>query len=92
MDEKLVKIIGLVAGIITASSLLPQLFKTIKSKQADDVAPFMFWMLVSGTALWTYYGVLREDMPIIITNAFSFSLNILMLILRRRYTKDENPS
>lgn len=88
MDEKMIKAVGLVAGILTASSLLPQLFKTIKTKEAEDVAPIMFWMLVSGTGLWAYYGVLRDDLPIMITNAFSFSLNILMLILRKRYTKN----
>lgn len=89
MDEQLIKIIGLVAGIVTASSLFPQLLKTIKTKEAEDVSPFMFWMLVSGTGLWTYYGVLRDDLPIMITNAFSFSLNIIMLILRKRYTKSD---
>ena len=89
MDEKIIRIIGLIAGILTASSLLPQLVKTLKTKEAEDVSPFMFWMLVSGTGLWAYYGVLRDDLPIIITNAFSFSLNIVMLILRRRYTKDD---
>lgn len=89
MDEKLIKIIGLIAGILTASSLIPQVVKTIKTKQADDVASYMFWMLVTGTGLWGYYGVLRDDMPIIITNAFSFSLNIFMLILRKRYAKKD---
>ena len=89
MAENLIRIIGLVAGIITASSLLPQLFKTLKTEEAEDVSPFMFWMLVSGTGLWTYYGVLRDDLPIMITNAFSFSLNIFMLVLRRRYTKKD---
>ena len=89
MAENLIRIIGLVAGIITASSLLPQLFKTLKTEEAEDVSPFMFWMLVTGTGLWAYYGILRDDMPIIITNAFSFSLNILMLILRKRYAKKD---
>lgn len=89
MDEKMIKIVGLIAGILTACSLLPQLFKTIKTKEAEDVAPFMFWMLVTGTGLWTYYGVLRDDLPIIVTNAFSLSLNIFMLVLRKRYTKDD---
>lgn len=89
MDEKLIWIVGLIAGILTSSSLIPQLVKTIRTKEAEDVAPFMFWMLVSGTGLWTFYGVLRDDLPIIITNAFSLSLNIVMLILRKRYTKDD---
>lgn len=89
MDERMIKIVGLIAGILTASSLLPQLFKTIKTKEAEDVAPFMFWMLVTGTGLWGYYGILRDDLPIIVTNAFSFSLNIFMLVLRKRYAKKD---
>lgn len=89
MDEKLIKTIGLIAGILTASSLIPQLVKTIKTKEAEDVASYMFWMLVTGTGLWGYYGVLRDDLPIIITNGFSFSLNIFMLILRKRYAKKD---
>jgi len=89
MDDKMIKIVGLIAGILTASSLLPQLVKTIKTKEAEDVAPFMFWMLVTGTGLWGYYGVLKNDLPIMITNAFSFSLNIFMLVLRKRYAKKD---
>ncbi|WP_423146202.1 SemiSWEET family sugar transporter [Rubrolithibacter danxiaensis] len=84
MDKN--QIIGLVAGILTSASLLPQLIKTIRNRKAEDVAPFMFVMLLGGTGLWTYYGVLRSDLPIIITNAFSFSLNVLMLILKFKYS------
>lgn len=74
---------------MTSSSLLPQLIKTLKTKEAEDVSPYMFWMLVTGTGLWTYYGVLRDDLPIIIFNAFSVTLNITMLILRKRYVKKD---
>lgn len=87
MDEKLIRIIGLIAGVMTTASLIPQLIKTLKTKEAEDVSPYMFWMLVTGTGLWTYYGVLRDDLPLIIFNAFSVTLNIFMLILRKLYTK-----
>ena len=87
MDEKLIRIIGIIAGVMTTSSLLPQLIKTLKTKEAEDVSPYMFWMLIAGTGLWTYYGVLRTDLPITIFNGFSVILNIIMLILRKRYMK-----
>ncbi len=90
MDEKLIRIIGLIAGVMTTSSLIPQLIKTLKTKEAEDVSPYMFWMLVTGTGLWTYYGVLRDDLPIIIFNAFSVILNIFMLVLRNIYGKNSN--
>jgi MtN3 and saliva related transmembrane protein len=82
-----IELIGLVAGILTASSLLPQLIKTIKKRHAEDISPFMFVLLLVGTGLWTYYGILRSDLPLIATNAFSFSLNVIMLVLKVRFTR-----
>lgn len=81
--------IGLVAGIITSSSLIPQLVKTIKEKKAEGVSVIMFLVLLAGTSMWIYYGVLRNDMPIIITNAFSCLLNIAMLSLKYWFDKED---
>ncbi|NTS42223.1 SemiSWEET transporter [Flavisolibacter sp. BT320] len=79
--------IGLFAGICTASSLLPQLIKTIKEKKADDISKTMLFVLLTGVATWVVYGVLRHDLPIIITNSFSFLLNIIMIFLRIKYKR-----
>lgn len=79
------QIIGLVAGILTATSLLPQLLKIIKEKKATDVSILMLIVLMAGVGLWVYYGVLREDLPIIITNSFSLLLNIITLFFKIRY-------
>jgi MtN3 and saliva related transmembrane protein len=77
--------IGLFAGICTASSLLPQLIKTIKEKKADDISKLMLFILLVGVAMWIVYGIMRNDLPIIITNSFSLLLNVLMIILRIKY-------
>ena len=81
------QVIGLFAGICTSSSLLPQLFKTIKEKKADDISKWMLFVLLTGVVTWVVYGVLREDLPIIITNSFSLLLNIIMIVLRIKYKK-----
>ncbi|RDC57934.1 hypothetical protein DU508_02995 [Pedobacter chinensis] len=83
MDLKLV--IGISAGILTALAVVPQVVKTIRTKKAAHVSPFMFLVLLAGNGLWCYYGFLISDLPIIITNAFSFSMDILMLILKYVY-------
>jgi len=85
MDAQIIKIIGLVAGVLTAASAVPQVIKTIKLKQAEEVSPIMFLLLVGGTGLWAYYGFLRDDLPIIIANLFSFTVNVTMLFLRWKY-------
>lgn len=81
------QIIGIAAGIFTATSLLPQVIKTLKEKKAEDVSLLMLLVLQAGLILWIIYGFKREDMPIIITNCFSLLVNITMVILRIRYKK-----
>lgn len=77
--------IGLVAGILTAISMLPQLIKTLKEKKAADISPWMLGVLIVGVILWFIYGIIKKDWPIIITNAISIILNIWMLVLRKIY-------
>ena len=87
MDMSWTQIIGLAAGILTASSLLPQVIKTLKEKKAEDVSLIMLLVLQAGLVLWIVYGFKREDLPIIATNSFSLLVNIVMVILRVRYRK-----
>jgi MtN3 and saliva related transmembrane protein len=79
------QIVGIVAGILTASSLLPQVVKTFKEKKAAEVSKGMLLTLMSGVALWVVYGFLRDDLPIIVTNCFSLLVNITMMTLRIKY-------
>jgi MtN3 and saliva related transmembrane protein len=37
--------------------------------------------------LWTWYGVMLNDLPIIVTNAFSLVVNTTILILRQVYSR-----
>ena len=82
-----IQIIGLTAGILTASSLLPQVVKTLREKKADDVSLVMLLVLQAGLVLWIVYGFKREDIPIIATNCFSLLVNIFMVVLRVKYKK-----
>jgi len=79
--------VGIGAGICTAISLLPQLIRIIKKKKADDISFFMLIILLIGLSGWIWYGLLRKDYPIIITNAFSFIVNVLIIIFSVLYKK-----
>jgi MtN3 and saliva related transmembrane protein len=77
---------GIAAGVLTSVSMLPQLIKIIKEKKAEDVSLVMLLVLLSGLAVWTVYGFMREDIPIIATNCFSFLLNMVVLFFRIKYS------
>lgn len=75
------EIIGILAGVLTTVAVLPQIIKAIKTREVEDVSPYMFIILCCGVGLWTVYGILKEDWPIIVTNGISFILNSIMLYI-----------
>ena len=81
------QIIGLAAGVCTASSLIPQVVKTLKEKKAEDISLIMLLVLMTGVSLWIVYGIKRDDLPIIATNCFSLLVNITMIVLRIKYKR-----
>lgn len=82
-----IDILGLVAGICTSSSVIPQIITTIKKKKAAEVSLAMFIVLMTGNALWIYYGIIKDDLAIAATNSFSELLNLVMLVLKYRYRR-----
>jgi len=80
-----IDILGIIAGICTSSSIIPQIVKTLKEKKAQEVSVFMFIVLMTGNALWIYYGFEKSDIAIISTNFFALVLNIIMIVLKFRY-------
>jgi MtN3 and saliva related transmembrane protein len=77
--------IGIAAGICSAVSSIPQLGKIIKEKKAENISGFMLGILLVGLALWIWYGILKDDYPIIITNSFSILVNLLIIFFTIRY-------
>ena len=88
-ENNFTEVVGLTAGICTALSLLPQIIKIVKEKKAQDISLFYLIVLLCGLTLWTYYGFLKEDVPIIATNIFSMVLNIIVIILGSIYKRKE---
>lgn len=87
MKTEYIQFIGIGAGILTSVSMLPQLIKTFKDKKVEDISLVMILVLMSGIGAWIWYGILRNDAPIIFTNSFSFLLNAILLFLRFKYAK-----
>lgn len=77
--------IGIIAGVLTSASMLPQLIKIIKEKKAQEVSVIMLLVLTAGVGLWIVYGFMKKDMPIIATNCFSVLVNVSTLIFRLKY-------
>ncbi|WP_234567404.1 SemiSWEET transporter [Rhodohalobacter sp. 614A] len=75
-------LIGLAAGFCTTIAFLPQAIKTWKSKSAKDLSLGMYSVFCLGVLLWLVYGILTDDLPIIITNLVTIILAASILYFK----------
>ncbi len=80
-------VIGTIAGILTSISMLPQLLKVLKEKDVENLSWGMIAVLLTGVSLWVVYGIMKEELPIILSNGFSVLVNTTLLIY---YFKHKN--
>jgi MtN3 and saliva related transmembrane protein len=80
-----VNILGLVAGTLTTIAFLPQVIKTYRSRSARDLSLFMFSIFCLGTLLWLWYGILKQDVPVIAANAVTTVLALAILFMKFRF-------
>lgn len=80
----LVTIVGMLAGVLTTVAFLPQVLRTWRTRSTADISLVMFLIYVSGIVLWLIYGLMLNDLPLILSNAVTlvFSGTILGLKLR----------
>ena len=87
MDAHIV--LGIAASACTAFSLLPQLIKIIREKNARNVSNTMMAVLMIGLGLWVSYGIVNKDWIIIISNAISLVITTITILISLKYKKRE---
>jgi MtN3 and saliva related transmembrane protein len=80
-----ITIVGLAAAAITTISLFPQLIKIWKTKSTKDISMEMFLLFCGGVLLWFIYGLLLNDLPIIIANSLGFVQGLIILFFKIKY-------
>jgi len=75
-------LIGYVAAFCTTAAFVPQALKVYKGKQTKDISLSMFLLLTTGLALWIYYGVMVNSLPIIFANTITIILAAYILVMK----------
>lgn len=84
---KLVTLIGFIAGIISSAGFIPQVIKGFVTRKVDDVAIWQPILLTIGMGMWTVYGIMLKEMPIIAANAVAITCNVIIIIMKFAYKK-----
>ena len=83
MDK--VTFLGLAAACCSTAAFLPQVIKTWRTRSTSDISLGMFLMLVSGIVLWLAYGIIQQDLPLIVANTVTLVFAATILYFKVRH-------
>lgn len=74
------------AGMVTGVSfMVPQVYKSYKTKSVEDLSWGMLALLYLNTVFWFLYGILLGAVPLLLTNGIALVTNTVLITLKVRY-------
>jgi MtN3 and saliva related transmembrane protein len=80
-----VTFLGLAAAFCSTAAFLPQVVKTWRTRSTADISLAMFLLLVSGIVLWLVYGIIQQDLPLIVANTVTLVFAATILYFKVRH-------
>ena len=81
----IVSAIGILAGICTTISFVPQALKVYKTKDTKSLSLGMFLIFLLGISLWLTYGIILHNTPITIANSITMPMAIYIIIMKIKH-------
>ncbi|MHA1250802.1 MAG: SemiSWEET family transporter [Candidatus Helarchaeota archaeon] len=78
-------IIGLIGVLMMNGSALPQIYKTYKKKQVNDMSIWRELMLLFGVLFYLLYGIGINNVVIIISNTLAMIIFIILVYFHIKY-------
>ena len=85
-------LLGLAAGSLTTIAFVPQIVRIVRTRSAHDISWWMFGIFCTGIALWLWYGIRIDALPLIVANVVTLVLALAILVLKWRYGRDPRPA
>ena len=82
--------IGGAAALASTVSFLPQAWKIIQTGKTDDISAGMYAVTVAAFALWTAYGLMLGQWPLVASNSICLVVSAFILVMKllpRRKTR-----
>ncbi|MDY6431062.1 MAG: SemiSWEET transporter [Bacilli bacterium] len=75
-------IVGYCATALTAIASLPQFIKILKTRDTKSISLLMFIIFLVAYSLWLAYGIILNNLPMIIGNAVGIFLYIFIISIK----------
>ena len=77
--------IGSIGAVFTTIAFIPQAYHSYKTRDLSGVSLSMYSVFTLGVALWLAYGLLLHNWPLIISNAITLVLSVMILLLKIKH-------
>ena len=88
LDETVMGVIGILAGILILSGWVPQILKGYGTKKLTDVSSYLMILIFVGATLWLIYGMALDDVYIMGVNLAAMFLTMVLLAMKLKYEKN----
>ena len=78
----LTDVIGYMAATLTSIAFLPQVIKTIRTRDTSSISLLMYSLFVAGVLCWLIWGLLLQQWPVILANLVTFALSAIILSMK----------
>ncbi|TQI72306.1 MtN3 and saliva related transmembrane protein [Bosea sp. AK1] len=76
-----VAVAGTLAALCSTICFVPQAWRIVRTRDTKAISPLTYSLTVTGSALWTAYGLGLGQWPLIVTNSICFVLSAFILIM-----------
>lgn len=84
--------LGYLAGTLTTAALVPQVWRTFRTRDVSGISLRMYSIFTTGIAVWLAYGIFLKETPMMLANSVSLVLACAVLFMKLRYGRDERPA
>jgi MtN3 and saliva related transmembrane protein len=81
--------LGYAAATLTTAAFVPQAWRTLKTKDVSGISLRMYAVFTTGVAIWLAYGIVLEELPMMLANGFTLVLACAILWMKLRYGKGD---
>jgi MtN3 and saliva related transmembrane protein len=75
-------IVSGIAATLTTAAFVPQAYKIIHTREMAGVSLWMHVTFAAGVAFWFMLGVLIWNWPMMIANAMTFALTMVIIMMK----------
>jgi MtN3 and saliva related transmembrane protein len=81
------EVLGIIAGVLTTTAFVPQVWRAWSTRSVDDISLEMFVLFTVGVTLWTVYGLMTRSLAVTLANLVTFALAVSVVVAKLRFGK-----